>query len=181
MTQSVDHVALLPVYLAAGTAVLVLLTDLILARRAAVLAVAALGALATAAGAIGVGLGDDRRTFCVPDACSFVANDRSALIAALFALLTLGVIGLSAATRDVPPGEYAFLLACSMTGGVALGSAGDLITLIVALETLTLPLYVLVGLRRRTVESAEGAVTFFVVSVVATAVTLLGAALLYAV
>ncbi|GAA4437425.1 NADH-quinone oxidoreductase subunit N [Phytohabitans houttuyneae] len=181
MTQSVDHVALLPVYLAAGTAVLVLLTDLILARRAAVLAVAALGALATAAGAIGVGLGDDRRTFCVPDACSFVANDRSALVATLFALLTLGVIGLSATTRDVPPGEYAFLLACSMTGGVALGSAGDLITLIVALETLTLPLYVLVGLRRRTVESAEGAVTFFVVSVVATAVTLLGAALLYAV
>lgn len=181
MTQSVDHVALLPVYLAAGTAVLVLLTDLILARRAAVLAVAALGALATAAGAIGVGMGDDRQTFCVPDACSFVANDRSALVAALFALLTLGVIGLSATTRDVPPGEYAFLLACSMTGGVALGSAGDLITLIVALETLTLPLYVLVGLRRRTVESAEGAVTFFVVSVVATAVTLLGAALLYAV
>ncbi|BCB81311.1 NADH-quinone oxidoreductase subunit N [Phytohabitans flavus] len=191
MTQSVDHVALLPAYLAAGTAVLVLLTDLIVARRAAVLAMAALGALATAAGAIAVGVGDDRQTFCVPDACSFVANDRSALIAALFALLTLGVIGLSAAAvaggsagataRDVPPGEYAFLLACSMTGGVVLGSAGDLITLIVALETLTLPLYVLVGLRRRTVESAEGAVTFFVVSVVATAVTLLGAALLYAV
>jgi len=181
MTQSVDHVALLPAYLAAATAVLVLLTDLIVARRAAVLAVAALGALATAAGAIGVGLGDDRQTFCVPGACSFVANDRSALVATLFALLTLGVIALSAATRDVPPGEYAFLLACSMTGGVALGSAGDLITLIVALETLTLPLYVLVGLRRRTVASAEGAVTFFVVSVVATAVTLLGAALLYAV
>ncbi|BCB86693.1 hypothetical protein Psuf_040060 [Phytohabitans suffuscus] len=181
MTQSVDHVALLPVYLAAGTAVLVLLTDLVLARRAAVLAVAALGATATAAGAIVVGLGDDRQTFCVPDACSFVSNDRSALVATLFALLTLGVIGLSTATRDVPPGEYTFLLACSMTGGVALGSAGDLITLIVALETLTLPLYVLVGLRRRTLESAEGAVTFFVVSVVATAVTLLGAALLYAV
>jgi NADH-quinone oxidoreductase subunit N len=181
MTQSVDHVALLPAYLAAGTAVLVLLTDLVVARRAAILAVAAVGALATAAGAVAVGLGDDRATFCVPGACSFVANDRSALVATLFALLTLGVLGISAATRDVPPGEYAFLLACSMTGGVALGSAGDLITLIVALETLTLPLYVLVGLRRRTVESAEGAVTFFVVSVVATAVTLLGAALLYAV
>lgn len=35
-----------------------------------------------------------------------------------------------------------------MTGGVVLGAAGDLITLIVALEALTLPLYVLVGLRR---------------------------------
>src|SRR5690606_32476548 len=45
---------------------------------------------------------------------------------------------------------------------------------------LTLPLYVLVGLRRRVRAGAEAAVTFFVVSVVATAITLLGAALLYA-
>ncbi|MEH1126544.1 NADH-quinone oxidoreductase subunit N [Micromonospora sp. CPCC 206061] len=181
MTQSVDHVALLPVYLAAGTAVLALLADLFVGRRGVVFAAATLGAAATAVGAVLVGRGGDRATFCAGDACSFLSTDRSALVAVLFALLTLGVLGISAATRDVPPGEYAFLLACSMTGGVVLGSAGDLITLIVALETLTLPLYVLVGLRRRTVASAEGAVTFFVVSVVATAVTLLGAALLYAV
>jgi NADH-quinone oxidoreductase subunit N len=127
-------------------------------------------------------------------------------------------------------GEYSFLLACSMTGGVVLAGAADLITLIVALETLTLPLYVLVGLRRRAavaaaapgpavlvavgssssssvpaavapepesashpqpgapaslgsrslVASAEAAVTFLVVSVIATAVSLLGAALIYA-
>jgi NADH-quinone oxidoreductase subunit N len=181
MTQSVDHVALLPAYLAAGTAVLALLADLLVGRRAVVFAAATLGAAATAAVAVVVGRGDDRATFCAGDACSFLSTNRSALVAAMFALLTLGVLGISAATRDVPPGEYAFLLACSMTGGVVLGSAGDLITLIVALETLTLPLYVLVGLRRSTVASAEGAVTFFVVSVVATAVTLLGAALLYAV
>ncbi len=66
-----------------------------------------------------------------------------------------------------------------MTGGVVLGASRDLITLIIAMETLTLPLYVLVGLRRRTLASAEAAVTFFIVSVVSTAVTLLGAALLY--
>jgi NADH-quinone oxidoreductase subunit N len=47
-----------------------------------------------------------------------------------------------------PAGEFCFLLASSMTGGVVIGYAGDLITLIVGLETLTLPLYVLVGLRR---------------------------------
>jgi NADH-quinone oxidoreductase subunit N len=112
-----------------------------------------------------------------------VADTAGALIAVLFALLSFGVLALSAPllrTGAVPAGEYCFLLACSMTGGVVLGYAGDLITLIVALETLTLPLFVLVGLRRQALVSAEGAVTFFVVSVVATAVTLLGAALLYA-
>ncbi|SIQ14118.1 NADH-quinone oxidoreductase subunit N [Micromonospora avicenniae] len=184
VVQSVDHVALLPAYLAAGTAVLVLVTELVLARSRATLAVAALGALATAVGAAVVGAGDERRTFCAAADCSYVFGGRAALVGALFALLTLGVLGLSGGhlrAGRAPVGEYCFLLACSMTGGVVLGAAGDLITLIVALETLTLPLYVLVGLRRGSLASAEAAVTFFVVSVVATTLSLLGAALLYAV
>src|SRR5690606_33515743 len=105
----------------------------------------------------------------------------SAVVAVLFGLLTLAVLGLSTgALRHLPAGEYCFLLAASMTGGVALAYSRDLITLIVAVETLTLPLYALVGLRRRSLDSAHGAVTFFIVSVVAMSVTLLGAALLYA-
>jgi NADH-quinone oxidoreductase subunit N len=184
MVQSVDHVALLPAYLAAGTALLVLVADLLVARRAATLGLAGLGAAATAVAAWWLGRQPDRATFCVAgDACSYRSTDTGALIAVLFALLTLGVVALSAPVlraRVAPAGEYCFLLACAMTGGVVLGYAGDLVTLVVALETLTLPLYILVGLRRSVIASAEGAVTFFVVSVVATSVTLLGAALLYA-
>ena len=114
--------------------------------------------------------------------CSLVWDRAASLIGLLFAVATLVVLGLSVPllrARAVPSGEYCFLLACSMTGGVVLGASRDLITLIIAMETLTLPLYVLVGLRRRTLASAEAAVTFFIVSVVSTAVTLLGAALLY--
>ncbi|MFC4146324.1 NADH-quinone oxidoreductase subunit N [Micromonospora mangrovi] len=184
LVQSVDNVALLPAYLAAGTAVLVLLVDLLVARAAATVAAAALGSAATALGAALVGAGGERRTFCVGPDCSWVYGSRAALVAGLFALLTLGVLAISGPllrAGRAPVGEYCFLLACSMTGGVVLGAAGDLITLVVALETLTLPLYVLVGLRRGSLASAEAAVTFFVVSVVATTLTLLGAALLYAV
>ncbi len=184
MIQTIDHVALLPAYLAAATAVLALVTDLALARRQVTVAVTATGAAATAVAAWVVGTGPVRETFCLPaapDACSYVADQTSALMAVLFALLTLGVLGLSTgALRSLPTGEYCFLLAASMTGGVALAYSRDLITLIVALETLTLPLYALVGLKRRSLASAQGAVTLFVVSVVATSVTLLGAALLYA-
>ena len=164
--------ALLPAYVAAGTAVVV--------------GAAALGSLATLASAIVVGSARGPFTaFCIsPSACSMVTDDAAAVVAGLFALLTLGVLALSTPalrSGDVPVGEYCFLLACSMTGGVVLGSARDLISLIVALETLTLPLYVLVGLRRsRSTAGAEAAVTFFVVSVVSTTVALLGAALLYA-
>ena len=125
MTQSVDHVALLPAYLAAGTAVLVLLADLLVARRGAVARrSAALGALATAVGAVWSALrATTAPTFCV--AGRLLVRGRPAappLIAAVFALLTLGVLGaLRRATAASPPGEYCFLLACSMTGGVVLG------------------------------------------------------------
>jgi NADH-quinone oxidoreductase subunit N len=176
----IDHIALLPAYLAAGTAVAAFLADLIApGRRAAVAGATAIGAVATGVAAILVSRGPVRRTFCLGAGdCSYLANHRAALVAALFAGLTLAVVALSVPTRRL--GEYYFLLGCAMTGGVVLGYAGDLITLIVALETLTLPLYALVALRRRAAAGADAALTFFVVSVVSTAVTLMGAALLYA-
>jgi NADH-quinone oxidoreductase subunit N len=181
--MTVDQVALLPAYAAALTAVAALVTDLIVpGRRGPVLVVTAFGAALTALTAWIIGAQPARRTFCSTAGCSYVFDHTAAVFAVLFGLITLGVVAFSipALRGDTPPGEYCFLLACSMTGGVVLGAARDLITLIVAVETLTLPLYALVGLRRRVLASAEAAVTFFVVSVVSTTVTLLGAALLYA-
>ncbi len=196
----IDNIALLPAYVAAGTAVLAFLADMVApGRRGPIMGMTALGAAGTAVAAWLVGTGATRGSFCAPAGggvaasptatCSLVADRSGALIAVLFALLTLGVVGLSApALRSgrpdrppLPAGEYCFLLACSMTGGVVLGYSHDLITLLVSVETLTLPLYGLVALRRRSIASAEGAMVFFVVSVVSGAVALLGAALLYAV
>ncbi|NUO56343.1 MAG: NADH-quinone oxidoreductase subunit N [Hamadaea sp.] len=179
----IDHIGLLPLYLAAGTAVLVLVADLLLGRVVVTLGAGVLGALATAAGSAIVGAGGARRSFCVETGCSWTFDGPATLLAVAVATIAALVLLLSAPTLtrgDLPTGEYAFLLAASMTGGVALGGARDLITLIVALETLTLPLYVLVGMRRKSPESAQAAVTFLLTSVAATAVTLLGAALMYA-
>ncbi|HEU4348392.1 MAG TPA: proton-conducting transporter membrane subunit, partial [Actinoplanes sp.] len=106
-----------------------------------------------------------------------------------FALLTVGVLALSEPALRLgtaPVGEFCFLLTCAMTGGVVIGYSGDLITLIVGLETLTLPLYVLVGLRRFapasrvTTAGSSAALTFLLVSVISTTIALLGAALLFA-
>jgi NADH-quinone oxidoreductase subunit N len=185
--QSVNHLALLPLYLAAGTAVLVLVTDLATGRRGAVLGATVVGGLATAVAAPLAAAADP--TFCTGSACSWIPSPLAALMAALFALLTLGVLGLSTPALRVgsaPAGEFCFLLACAMTGGVVIGYAGDLITLIVGLETLTLPLYVLVGLRRFAPGSpvstagSAAAVTFLLVSIISTAIALVGAALLFA-
>jgi len=189
--QHVNHVALLPLYAAGGAAILVLMVELAVGRRRAVIGAAALGAVATAICAIVVAsVGSGRpATFCTGTACSWVASPLAATVAVLFAGLTLGVLALSTpALRagTAPAGEFCFLLISSMAGGVVIGYAGDLITLIVGLETLTLPVYVLVGLRRFaprervTTAGTSAAVTFFVISVVSTAVSLVGAALLYA-
>ncbi len=196
MTQSIDHVALLPGYLAAVTAVLVLVVDLVVARRGAVLLTGAAGAVAVAVSALAVlaaSPADDRTraTFCdtpggvgIPADCSWESRPAAALVAVLLAVLTVAVLALSAPllrAGGAPAGEFCFLVACALTGGVVVAYAGDLITLITGLETLTLPLYVLVGLRRpASVRGAEAAVTFFLVSVISTAVALLGAALVYA-
>ncbi|MEU8656268.1 NADH-quinone oxidoreductase subunit N [Actinoplanes philippinensis] len=186
-SQAVDHIALLPLYVAAATAVLALLADLFTGKRQVILGVTVLGAIATAVTALAVGRWDP--TFCVPGGCSWVPTGPAAVTAALFAALTAGVLAFSAPTLRIgaaPAGEYCFLLACSMTGGVTVAYAGDLLTLIVGLETLTLPLYVLVGLRRYapierpTSRPAEASVTFFLISVISTAIALLGIALNYA-
>jgi NADH-quinone oxidoreductase subunit N len=188
MTQTLDHVTLLPLYAAAGTVILVLVLELATGHRAAVLGAAALGGLATAVCALAVA-GRDTATLCTSAGCSWVPTPFGSVAAVLFAVLTVGVLALSApALRSgiAPAGEFCFLLTSSMAGGVVIAYAGDLITLIVGLETLTLPLYVLVGLRRFaprekvTTAGASAAVTFFVISVVSTAIALLGAALLFA-
>ncbi|MFY0407390.1 NADH-quinone oxidoreductase subunit N [Solicola sp. PLA-1-18] len=82
---------------------------------------------------------------------------------------------------SMPPGELHFLLLVSASGAVSMVLAQDLATLVVSLELLSLPSIALVGLRRGDVDAARGAWTFFVVSVVSTAVTLLGIAFVYGV
>ncbi|HEX6874003.1 MAG TPA: proton-conducting transporter membrane subunit [Micromonosporaceae bacterium] len=207
--MSIDQIALLPAYAAAGTAALALLMDLLMpGRRLPVVIASSLGTGITAVACVWAYREGARSTFCVDAAgCSYSWDATAVLVGLTFAATTLVVLLLSTPVLRAgaaPAGEYCFLLGCAMTGGVVLGAARDLITLIVALETLTLPLYVLVGLRRRPVGAAglpsggsaggsvppmngsrpagnaEASLIFFVVSVVATSVTLLGAGLLYA-
>ncbi|MEU4557572.1 proton-conducting transporter membrane subunit [Actinoplanes sp. NPDC023936] len=186
-SQSVGHFALIPLYVAAGTAILALLADLFTGRRAVIAGVTLLGTLATASGALLTAGADP--TFCAGGGCSWTPSGAAATTAVLFAGLTAGVLAFSLPALRLgiaPAGEFCFLLACSMTGGVTVAYAGDLITLIVGLETLTLPLYVLAGLRRfapgerATAAPAAASVTFFLISVVSTAIALLGVALNYA-
>ncbi|MBC7631809.1 NADH-quinone oxidoreductase subunit N [Aeromicrobium sp.] len=81
----------------------------------------------------------------------------------------------------MPPGEYHFLLLSSAAGALLMVAARDLVTLTVALELLSLPSIALVGLRQGDRAAVRSAWTFFLASVVSTAITLMGISLLYGV
>ncbi|MCC6524131.1 MAG: NADH-quinone oxidoreductase subunit N [Polyangiaceae bacterium] len=76
-------------------------------------------------------------------------------------------------------GEFYPLLIFSTLGAMVLASAGDLLSLFIGLETMSLGVYALVGFRRGSARSAEGAVKYFLLGSFAAALLLYGGAMLY--
>jgi NADH-quinone oxidoreductase subunit N len=74
--------------------------------------------------------------------------------------------------------EFFLLLGWSTLGAMALVSAADLMTLFVALETLSLGTYCMVGMRR-TPRAMEAALKYFLLGSFSSALLLFGSALLY--
>ena len=189
--QSIDWPTIsVPVTLAVG-AVVVLLADAFVGRRglagALTIATGLLGGVfAVGLANSGAGAGSSRATFCVPAGlerltpCSYVADSTTLAVWAV-ALLGVVVVALLMLGRDdlAPPGEFHFLLLCSACGATTIAGARDLVTLVVALELVSLPAFAMVGLRRDNRAAAEAALKFFLISVVSTAVMLFGISLLY--
>lgn len=76
-------------------------------------------------------------------------------------------------------GEYYSLALFSCLGMMILASALDLVVLFVALEIMSIGVYVMVGFRRADVRSNEAALKYFVLGSAASAIMLFGVALLY--
>ncbi len=192
LVQSIDWLAIAPPLTLAVGAVLVLLLDAFAGparSRAAALAPSALTLLVVlvAAGPAVLLWDDPRSTFCVQPGegamlCSFEADRFTVAFwgVVLFGTAIVALLGTAAvADGRTPMGEWSFLLLCSATGATTIAASRDLITLVVALELVSLPAFALVGLRRGDRRAAEAAVKFFLVSVVSTAVMLMGVSLLY--
>ncbi|MCB5907938.1 NADH-quinone oxidoreductase subunit N [Streptomyces pinistramenti] len=187
LVQSVDWLAIAPPALTAAVALVVLVADLFLpAARKPLLGWIAVAGLAVAALSLLPLLNGDRRTFCLtghPDVCSYAADPFALVIqflviagALLTALLSIDTVK----DHGLPAGEYWFLLLSSAAGAALLPASRDLATLVIALEVASLPAFALVGLRRDDRLSSEAALKFFLSSVAATAVMLLGVSFLYA-
>ncbi|TQJ55004.1 NADH-quinone oxidoreductase subunit N [Streptomyces sp. SLBN-115] len=189
VVQSVDWLAIAPPTLAAVVALVVLVADLFVGdARKPLLGWLSVAGLAAATALLLPLLDGDRSTFCLTGdtrVCSYTA-DRFTLViqflvlgGALLAAL-LSVTALKDARGRLPEGEFWFLLLSSAAGAALLPASRDLATLVVALEVASLPAFALVGIRHGDRRSSEAALKFFLSSVTATTVSLLGISFVYA-
>jgi len=81
--------------------------------------------------------------------------------------------------HGIERGEFFQLLIFSAGGAIALAAAGDLLSLFVALETMSLGVYCMIGLRRSSPRAAEASLKYFLLGSFAAALMLFGFALLY--
>lgn len=171
--------AILPLIVLTVWASVLLLVDLAIPaeRKGLTAALAALGLLATLVvvllrlGQSFVGFGG-----------MIVVDGFSNFVTAL--LLVSGLAGIALAydylrRTGVERGEYYTLLLFSITGMILMGMSGDLIIIFLALELLSIPLYVLAGIAAPRLSSEEAAIKYFLLGAFASGFLVYGTALIY--
>mgnify|MGYP006210480463 CR=1 FL=1 len=172
--MNIDYLAIAPELALTVTAVLVLLVDLVLKGPAKQLVNPLAGIGTVVALVFSVLLwGDERSTF----GGTFVINDYAVVLKVMFLGALLAILGLSFryfAEGRYFQGEYYFLLLTSFLGMILMPSARDLLLLFVALETVSIPAFVMAGMRKRDLYSSEAAIKFFLIGVLSVALMLFG-------
>ena len=110
------------------------------------------------------------------DAMAVFAKRLFLVSAAISVLATLGMSSERFATRGA---EYHFGLLASLLGMLVLASARELILLFVSFELMSIPLYFLTGFLKRDDTAGEGALKFFLVGSVSSAILLYGISFIF--
>lgn len=98
---------------------------------------------------------------------------------AAFGLITVWLGREYLRQEDLEESEFYALLLFALSGMMLMTAAADLIVMFIALETFSLALYALVGLRRGSLVSQESAMKYFLLGAFSSAFFLLGIALTY--
>ena len=175
----IDWLAIAPEIALTVTALLVLLADLNLRGQAKQL-VAGVAAVGTVVALVFTLIlwGDERSTF----GGTFVVNEYAVVFKVLFLGSLLAILGISwrfFAEGRYFQGEYYFLLLTSFIGMIIMPSARDLLLLFVALETVSIPAFIMAGMRKRSLYSSEAAMKFFLIGVLSVALMLFGMSIVY--
>jgi NADH-quinone oxidoreductase subunit N len=101
-----------------------------------------------------------------------------------FVFLLAGALFVMISTRYIDEehlrlGELYVLVLFSILGMMVFAGARDLMVIFIGLEVMSVPVYVLTGINRRSTQSAEGALKYFLLGAFSSAFFLFGIALVY--
>jgi NADH-quinone oxidoreductase subunit N len=175
--SSRDFLSILPILLLVSWAGLLLLVDVFTRRTRLTFTLAAVGILVTLITTLYQG-GKSLSGFNG----MIQVDNFSVFLNALF--LISGFAGLAVAYNylrrmDLHRGEYYVLLLFSISGMMLMASAADLIVVFLALELLSIPLYVLAGFARPKADSEESALKYFLLGAFAGGFVVYGVALVF--
>lgn len=174
-----DIASIAPILIVAGWACLLLLIDLFVPRgRKAITAMLAAAGMIVALLATVMQLGTEQEAF----GGMIVIDGFAHVLMMLF--LGVGLIAIPLAYDylkrvGIERGEYYTLLLFALCGMMLMSAAGDLIVVFLALELLSIPLYVLTGFARSNLKSEEAALKYFLLGAFASGFMAYGIALVF--
>jgi NADH-quinone oxidoreductase subunit N len=176
-----DYTALAPEIILTVAIVVVLVADLLFEEREKyhTSTIAGFGCLAALLPVLYLaGNGADRAMF----GGAYMVDNYALIMKALFLLAGYVTILLSTnyiEEGDYYQGEYYVLLLTALLGMTIMASARDLVTIFVALETLSIPTYLLAGWRKHDARSNESSLKYYLMGVLSSAVMLYGMSIVY--
>jgi NADH-quinone oxidoreductase subunit N len=176
-----DYHALAPEIILTAVALIVLVVDLVWREHARniVPQIAGIGLLVALIPVLT--LAEDGTTRSMFDG-AFVVDNYSLAFTGFFLIVGYVTLLLSydyIAEGDYYQGEYYVLILTSVLGMMVMASSRDLIGIFVALETITLPTFILAGWRKYDTKSNEAAIKYFLIGVLSTAVMLYGMSFIF--
>jgi NADH-quinone oxidoreductase subunit N len=182
-TPAFDWHAFAPDLVLVATMVIVLVADLLLPDREAwrTSSITALGLLAALIPIATLAYsGEDRSMF----GGAYVVDHFALALKAFFVIAAYITVLISVdyiREGDYYNGEFYFLLLVSTFGMSIMASARDLVTLFVALETISIPTFVLAAFRKHDRASNEAGVKYYLIGVLSSAIMLYGFSIIFGV
>ncbi len=176
MAPDATMILALPELILAGASLVLLVWGAFAVRTGALFTLAAMAALVAAA--VAGAMIPAGRLFGE----SLIADNAAALSKVAIYLASAAAIPLGErwfARRMAPRFEFAVLVVIAALGMGMMVSAGDLISLFIAVELQSLALYVLAAFHRDDVKASEAGLKYFVLGALSTGLLLYGASLIY--
>lgn len=179
MTSMIDIYSILPVMIVAGWALLLLVVDLWIPRyRKGITALLAVIGLAIALGFVLASSGSTILGFNQ----MVVLDGFASFMQVLFLVSGMAAVALAydyIQRMNINHGEFYVLMMFSIAGMMLMSQAYNLLMVFLALELLSIPLYVLTGFARTQLESEEASLKYFLLGAFASGFVLYGTALIF--